>query len=256
MMNPASPQEIVEAAVYCGMEAIDWVSTHKTDPKLLKKMSKDAGLKIAAHTMLKYKFLRHEKDYMDDFKQSLEDTCNMGAPILMLPPFGREQPTTMKEDIEAWTEYYSQAYPLAKQAGITLTLESTGIIDSPITTADEVLYVLDAVPGLKLTFDYGNTATADDPDEAYSKLKDYIVHFHLKDWKIYDTPQEDTMPVRNGKYFANKIIGEGDMDLKRFWNSVDTRGRELYVNLETFDFTRKTSARESLKKVSDLLRNW
>ena len=256
MMPYSTPREITEAAVYCGMDAIDWISTHDTDPALLRKISEDAGLKIVAHTMIKEKFLNYDKTYMDDFKASLEDAVIMGAPVMMLPPFPRKGDTTMEEDRNAWIEYYAQAYPLAKQAGVVLTLESTGYYNSPITTADEVLQVLNAVPGLKLTFDHGNTATADDPVAAYHSLKDYIVHMHLKDWKIYDTPQADTTPKRNGKHFADMLIGEGDLDIRTFWDQVDARCKELYVNLETRDFTNPYAARESLKKVSDLLRTW
>lgn len=256
MMPYSTPEEIVEAAVYCGMTAIDWISTHNTDPALLRKISEDAGLTIAAHTMIKEKFLNCDDSYMDDFKSSLDDAVTLGAPIMMLPPFPRKGNTTMAEDRKAWIEYYQQAYPLAKAAGVILTAESTGYHNSPITTADEVLELLTAVPGLKLTFDHGNTATADDPVAAYHKLKDFVVHMHLKDWKVYDTPQADTTLKRNGKHFADMIIGEGDMDIKTFWDQVDARGKELYVNLETRDFSEKLAPREALKKVSDLLRNW
>jgi len=61
---------------------------------------------------------------------------------------------------------------------------------------------------------------------------------------------------RCGKYFADTVIGEGDMDLKAFWNTVDARGRELYVNVETTDFARTSSKEAVLKKTANLLRNW
>ena len=256
MMSPMPPAEIVRTAVACGMTAIDWVTTHKTDPRELRKLSLDSGLKIVAHTMLKYKFQRREPDYLDEFKQSLEDAYELGAPILMLPPFGRDNQKSLEEDRKDWIEYYAQAYPLAKEAGITLTLESTGMKNSPIVTADEVLEVIRQVPGLKLTFDQGNTATADDPLEASRKLRDHIVHIHLKDWKIYDHQEPDSLEKRNGKFFANAVIGEGDMELKKFWDETDSRLRDLYVNLETHDFSVAKDHAAVMRKVSDLLRNW
>ena len=66
MMPYSTPREIVEAAVYCGMTAIDWISTHNTDPALLRKISEDAGLKIAAHTMIKEKFLNYDGGRRDN----------------------------------------------------------------------------------------------------------------------------------------------------------------------------------------------
>ena len=256
MLRNLTPREIVEAAVYCGMESIDWIDLHKTDPEILKKITADAGIRIAAHTMIKQKFIERKPDYMDDFKQSLENAVTMGAPILMLPPFGRNDQVSLEDDRKAWTEYYAQALPLAQKAGVTLTLESTGMRKSPIVTADEVMEVLHAVPGLRVTFDHGNIATADDPLAAYLRQKDYIVHFHLKDWKISDSPSPGGDLKRCGKYFANMLIGEGDLDLKEFWNTVDKRGHSLYVNLETIDFSGKLSPVESLKKVSNQLRSW
>lgn len=256
MMGKFTPGQIVAAAAVCGMEAIDWVSTHRTKPAELRKISEDAGLRIAAHTMIKEKFLRRETDYLDEFKASLDDACILGAPILMLPPFPRIRQVSLEDDRKAWTEYYAQALPLAQKAGITLTMESTGLVNSPIVTAGEVLEVLHSVPGLKLTLDHGNMQTAEEAVGAYSILKEHVVHIHLKDWKIYDSPWAGAVLKRNGKYFANAVIGKGDMDLKAFWENLDSRGREFYVNLETMDFVDQSSTPDVLKHVSDLLRNW
>ena len=156
MMGRFTPEQIVATATACGMEAIDWVSTHHTEPAELRKISEDAGLRIAAHTMIKEKFLRRETDYLDEFKASLDDACILGAPVLMLPPFPRIRQVSLEDDRKAWTEYYAQALPLARKAGVTLTLESTGMINSPIVTVSEALEVLRNVPGLKLTLDHGN----------------------------------------------------------------------------------------------------
>ena len=92
MMGRFTPEQIVATAIACGMEAIDWVSTHHTEPAELRKISEDAGLRIAAHTMIKEKFLRRETDYLDEFKASLDDACILGAPVLMLPPFQPAMP--------------------------------------------------------------------------------------------------------------------------------------------------------------------
>lgn len=256
ILNQLPPKKITDAAVDCGMTAIDWITTHGTDPRILKRISEDAGLKIAAHTMLKKKFQEHKPDYLDDFKYSLEDAVLMGAPILMIPPVARENQKSLEEDRKAWTEYFALACPLAQEADITLTLESTGYRSSPITTADEVLEVIRQVPGLKVTYDHGNTATADDPVEAYRKLKSYIVHFHLKDWKITDREEPGSTLKRDGRFYREAVIGEGDLELRKFWNEVDSRGRELYVNLETADYSGQNMTPEVLRKVSDVLRNW
>ena len=88
MQDP--PETIVKTAVDCGMPAIDWVCRNDyANPKELRKMSLDSGLKIASHTILGSKFQRRAPDALDDFKRSLEFASELGAPILMLPPFPR-----------------------------------------------------------------------------------------------------------------------------------------------------------------------
>ncbi len=251
-----SPAEIADSAVYCGMDAIDFIGMHDTDATTLRKAADDAGIKIAAHTMLKEKFLEGDPDFMEEFKASLEAAVIMGAPVMMLPPFPRFIGASMADDRKAWIEYYAQACPLAKAAGVQLTVESTGYEFSPITTGDEVMEVLRQVPDLRVTFDHGNTATADDPVAAYRKLAPYIVHFHLKDWKIYDSPRPDTTPKRDGRHYADALIGTGDMDLRGFWEQLLPEHKQLYVNLETLDYSGRLNHREALKQVSDTLRNW
>lgn len=249
MLPECSPEEIVSVAVGAGLKAVDWISTHGCKPSYLRKISADAGLVIAAHTMIKEKFLKQEKDYLDDFKESLEDAVIMGAPVLMLPPFPRYGSTSMSEDRKAWMEYFAQAEPLAAQAGVQLTCESTGYRTSPITTAAEIKELLEAVPGLKLTFDNGNVATADDQVASYQTLKDYIVYFHLKDWKIYDTPQPGADLKRCGKYFEDVYIGDGNIDIAAFLNQIEPAHRDLYMNLETRDFTGTLPPQEAFKRL-------
>lgn len=258
MMGTNDPVEITEAARYCGMEAIDWVTMepHKIQPEVLKKCSADAGLKIAAYTPAWTRFAHAENGWREEFCRFLEQAQIMGAPVMMIPPFGRTGQKTLAEGRKQWIGFYTWALPLAQQAGVVLTLEATGLPDSPITTASECLEVLREVPGLKLTLDYGNMLTAGDASDAYPLLKDYIVHIHLKDWKIYSEPHVGATLKRDGRYFADAMIGTGDVDLHRWWNTLDAQTRNLYVNLETRDFTKVLLAREALKQVSDVLRTW
>jgi sugar phosphate isomerase/epimerase len=255
-MQNSTPQEIVDLAAQCGMKSIDWITAHKSDPAWLGKISRDAGLDVAAFTPLDNAYINGEDNWKDEFKNSLEAAVAMGAPVMMVPPFPLKKHPEMSEGLKYWTDFYAWATPLAKEANVILTCESTGYSTSPITTADENLEVIRNVPDLRITFDNGNVETAEDAKEAYLKLKDYIVRFHLKDWKIYDSEQPGTTLKRNGKYFANAVIGQGDLDLQGFWNHVDEAGRQLYVNLETGDFSGKQDTPGVLKQVSDQLRNW
>ncbi|MBQ7207136.1 MAG: sugar phosphate isomerase/epimerase [Lentisphaeria bacterium] len=256
MMGDSPVEEIVSVAQACGMEAIDWIGLHGRTAKELKNLCDDRGLPIAAHTMIKWGFINGDPAYFDEFKASLDDAVTLGAPVLMLPPFARAAQTGFADDRKHYAEYFARAYELAHSAGVTLTLESTGYHNSPITTADECLEILDQVPGLKITFDQGNVATAEDPVQAFQRLRKYVVHFHVKDWKVSDVPREGYTPKRCGKYYADATIGEGDMDIRSLWRLTNARERSLCVNPETRDYSGKRTHLETFKKVCAEMKSW
>ena len=157
-----APQEAVEGAVYCNMEAMDWVffAEQNIDPDFLRKLTVDAGLKVASYTPLFYSFINDEDDWQDKFFRELDKAVALSAPVMMVPPFPAEKQQSLDEDREKWKNFYSWAAPLARKAGVQLTIEATGMKNSPVTTSGELMEILDAVPELKLTLDYGNMATA------------------------------------------------------------------------------------------------
>ncbi|MBQ9501772.1 MAG: sugar phosphate isomerase/epimerase [Lentisphaeria bacterium] len=256
MMEDSPVEEIVSTALACGMEAIDWIGLHGRSAKELKKLCDDRGLPIAAHTMLKWGFINDDPNYFDEFKASLDDALALGAPVLMLPPFARASQTGFADDRKRYAEYFARGYELAHSAGVTLTLESTGYHNSPITTAGECLEILRQVPGLKITFDQGNVATAEDPVQAFLKLREHVVHFHVKDWYVSDVPRDGYTPKRCGKYYADATIGEGDMDIRSLWRLTDARERSLCVNPETRDYSGKRTPLETFKKVCAEMKSW
>lgn len=252
-MGNASPREIVEAAVECGMSAVDWVtSAEPVDAAYLGKITRDAGLAVAAYTPAKGRIM----PTADEFKRLVEEAVDMGAPVMMIPPFGLADQVSVAEDRLKWSQWYADALPVAQQAGITLTLEATGMLTSPITTAQEVMEVLTAVPGLKLTHDYGNMITGGTTIEECRDLYPYIVHMHMKDWKFFDAGLPGTYPVRSGKFVKHTAIGDGDMDWKRIWSDFDERIRELYVNLEIFYPGRSVPMLPVFKRVAEQISNW
>ncbi len=257
MMARYSVEEIVKTAVECQMPAIDWISCHGKDPKYLKHICDDAGLVIAAHTIFSQEALTTGVQPRECFLRSLADAVALGTHTMMVPPFPDDSIESLSEARKRWIDFYAWAAPIGKAAGVQITCEQTGFINSPLTTADEMKEALDAVPELKLTFDVGNMATADmDIVGGYRKLKDSIVHFHLKDWAIYDQPCPNSDLKRIGKYCVQTIINKGALDLRNWWDNVDEAQKNLYVNLETSDPDNIIPPHELMKRLSDELRNW
>lgn len=252
----SSPEEIVRLAADCGMCSVDWITVHNSDPAYLGKLTRDAGLFVAAHTPLDRAFIEGEKGWRDEFKRSLDAAVAMNAPVMMVPPFALKKHPDPSEGLKYWTDFYAWATPLSKQAGIVLTCESTGFPNSPVTTAEEILELIRNVPELRVTFDNGNTETACDALDAYRKLRQYVVRFHLKDWKISDVEIPFSEKKRNGKYFAVCVMGEGCIDLKKLWDEVDPESKKFTVNLETWHPDGSPLAPAELHAVCDRMRNW
>lgn len=249
-------EKVVEIAKYCGLKGIEWINSHGCNGKELRKLVDDSGLKTVAYTMYDETFVNRESNYLDKFKEHLEIALDAGAPHVMIPPFARVDSKGLEEDRKEWTEYFAEVYPLAEAAGMPLTLESTGLPDSPIVKADEILEVLEAVPGLKVVFDNGNTFSADDPVSAYRKLLPWIIHVHMKDSTVLDSPCDGAILRRNGKYMRSALIGDGDLDLCGFLSLLESTGYDRWITLETSDPERIIPIQEALKTVAERVNFW
>lgn len=249
-------EKVIEIAKFSGLKGIEWINSHGSNGKELRKLVEKSGLKTVAYTMYDETFVNRESNYLDKFKEHLEIAVDAGAPHLMIPPFARINSKGLAEDRKEWTEYFAEVYPFAKAAGMTLTLESTGLPDSPIVKADEILEVLEAVPGLKVVFDNGNTFTADEPFSAYRKLLPWIIHVHMKDSSVLDSPCDRAILRRNGKYMRAALIGDGDLDLCGFLSLLESTGYDRWITLETSDPERIIPIQDALKTVAERVNCW
>lgn len=249
-------KKVVEIAKSSNLQGIEWINSHGSTGKELKKLVEDSDLTCVAYTMYDESFVNRENNFLDKFKEHLEIAIDANAPHMMIPPFGRVNSKGLVEDRKEWIEYFSIVYPIAKAAGMTLTLESTGLANSPIVSANEILEILNAVPGLKVVFDNGNTFTADDPIEAYKKLQPWIVHVHLKDSYVQDTIKEGFLIRRNNKYMRSALIGHGDQDLRTFLKLLNDSDYNSWITLESSDPNKVIPIDEALKANVNLITQW
>lgn len=127
----------------------------------------------------------------------------------------------------------------AKSKGITFAIET-----GP-ETADTLLKFLSKTKGgVGVNLDPANfvMVTGQDPVEAVYKLKDYIVHTHLKDGKmlkktdpkiIYDHFAEGGIEALNvADYFIETPVGEGDVDFVNYIKALKEIGYTGYLTIE------------------------
>ena len=98
-------------------------------------------------------------------------------------------------------------------------------------SADHTLKLIEEIPGLLLLFDTGNPIFQRDrskpPDfpwqdtlEFYEKIKNYIIHIHIKDGKIVNGEMQYSLP------------GDGDARIEEILKDLQRRGYNGFVTIE------------------------
>ena len=243
-----TPADCVEIAVRLGMEGIDWVTTYGEDPELLRKMSTDAGLAVAAHTF--FIRSREKAEVKSIAEKSLDDAAVLGAPLVMIPPLPFAGVTGPDENRRLWCEVLAEVSPLAAERRLTLTIENFPGAASAFVTAADFYEAKRAVPSLKLTFDDGNAATGEDPAESLRACMKDVVHVHFKDWVFSRTP--GGMLMRNGLYGTPALVGEGDVPTRAVQKELADSGYDGFVNIEYENNAYR--AEEAIRRALDYLK--
>ena len=225
-----TPEDCVRVAAELKMDGIDWVTTYGRDPKELRKMSLDAGLTVAAHT-----FFIRDKDISavkSAAERSLDDACELGAPVVMIPPCMFAGAGSAAENHLLWCERLAIVAPLAEERNLILTVENFPGAASAFVTADDFYRAKAQIPSLKLTFDNGNAATGEDQIESLKKCFNDVAHVHFKDWDIIDQPQENWRMMRDNRYYRAALIGEGCVDSRATLKTLEELGYDGFINIE------------------------
>lgn len=238
-----------------GFDAIDWVTNWEEKPETLKKLAEDAGLAISAHTFLVGDVVNTSQKALDNFKRSLSEAVIMGAPLIMIasPP----HPDINDRQIirSHWIKFLTQAAVFAEKASMPLTVESFPGRYSPFLSADDFLEAKKEIPYLQLTFDDGNTSLVQNPVEALEKVKDDVIHVHLKDFIRSEVELPDCKLMADGKWYKPALIGEGLVDTRGVLLKLREMNYSGYINLEyeAPDYPPAQALTKAMKYVKDIL---
>ncbi|MBO1580928.1 sugar phosphate isomerase/epimerase [Bacillus sp. XF8] len=194
--------------------------------------------------------VKEEETYLDNIvlcQRIIDKAVELSAPMVMLVPAFPDHIVSEEDKHQALPRIISalqRITPYAQSKGIVLTIENYPALQMPFCSAAEVTNILEQVPGLKLTLDYGNMLVAgDDPLEAYQKLKAYIVNAHLKDWQLIT----DKLGTRcaDDRYLKPTVHGEGIMDYLSLFDKMVSDGYEGYLS---FEYEGELNAKEATRK--------
>lgn len=250
-------KSMLDLTVELEMNAIDfcWPETMGVPVKDLKKMCDDKGIRIVCSTFgadLNFPDKTARLPGLENCKREMENAVILGSPVVMIPT-GPKVGLSSAESRKNWIAGLAEAIPLAKDAGIFLTVENFPGVESPFVTADEVLEAVKKVPGLKITFDNGNAFSGEDPAESFLKSAKYVVHSHFKDWEVSSEEKEGYRKMRKGGYHIPALIGEGAVNQKSCLDAMRKSGYAGYINIEYEGD--KYNAAEGVRRAVNYLRS-
>ncbi|WP_438497963.1 sugar phosphate isomerase/epimerase family protein [Paenibacillus sp. IHBB 3054] len=213
----------LEEALGCGKE-------------VMKKRLEKAGISVASM----YGFFDFGND--PDAKPGFEfiDTAEyLGAgKVLIIPGFVDESASAEERNkaLQKMAGTLNSICDYAERKRILVTMEDFDDIRAPFSGSDELLWFLEQVPKLHITFDTGNFIyRGEDELEAFEKLKHRIVHVHCKDRSLDE--QNGGMPklAMSGARLFPSPAGDGFIPIEEILTRLKASGYDDTLAIEHFD---------------------
>lgn len=239
--------EVYRLAKDSGYEAVDvcvWDYNYETKEDIRRSLDK-YGLKVSSFICFSRLPALDEREYRAAIQYNLDmldDAEYFGAKVFMVIPMLEEEDLrgrTEKEALDHSLDGLKKIVPVANSRGMDVVIEDSNFLNMPMTTMEELDYILDYVPGLKLVYDSANMILVDeDPVEYYEHFKGRIGHIHLKDMRYAYESDHGDLNVRGEKMTA-AIHGTGMVDFPELLKKIKTSGYDRYLTVELPDITRE-----------------
>lgn len=217
------------------MAGVDFVTLHGKPAAELRKRCDDLAIPVVCHTVMAGGMLSDKpeeiKKASDDVKASLDIAGVLGAPVIMAVTPGRPD-LTRAESRRRYIQGLKPIMPLARKAGIGVTIENFPGKNSPFVIASDFFEGATALPGLGLTYDSGNTAGGEEPADSFARCAPFVVHAHFKDWTVLTSKEEGGNEMLNGLRFKSALIGEGILNHKAVLKAMQQAHYEGCINIE------------------------
>ena len=214
-------------------DGVDMVTTYGRSPGEIRRLLDQHGLKTICHTFfadLIFPSPAGRQAGVDVIKQGIEAAVILGTDKVMIPTPGKKD---VPRDLARRyiIRGLQEALVVARQAGVTLTLENFPGAGSPFVISSDVLEVIREVPGLKLTYDNGNVLLGgEDPVASFKRCAAHVVHAHFKDWVLAEP--DKGMEGLDGRHYESALIGEGIVPHRTCLAAMEKGGYKGYINIE------------------------
>ena len=249
-------EKMLEYAVNCGIYGLECDLWRLDDKASVRTLFDNCGVKVSSIYNF-FDFPHEDKNTCENkYRRMLETAAYFSVDkVLCVPGFvnGNEQMSECRKNV---AERLNEMCLVAKEYGVTVTLEDFDDEKSPCCTTEGLLYFMQNVDGLHYTFDTGNFQYClEKAEEAYNVLKDYVVHVHFKD-RSYDAANADMNNTNgkadlSGRIMYPSIVCEGIIGIDKLINKLTTDGYSGRFAIEHFGAVNQA---EYMKKSADNIR--
>ncbi|SDJ99010.1 sugar phosphate isomerase/epimerase family protein [Sediminibacillus albus] len=223
-----------------GVELLDifWQNKDDISDELeqVKKALKKHNLKVSAY------------DITNNFvKESSEDRAEEIAKIIDAIQVAKQLNTNIirvfcgdkhddltYEDGQGWiVDGLKQCAEAAEKEKIYLAIENHGLLAGKSEQVEEIIEKVNS-PYVKSTFDTGNFLLVhEEPQRAFDRLKDKIVHVHFKDFREKEA-NEDIKGFRSaqGVELIGTVPGDGQVDLSYIVQGLKEMDYQRWLSIE------------------------
>lgn len=226
-------QRMCELACSLAIDGVDMVTNYGIAAGEIRRTMDDHGLKTVCYTLagtaLNAATTAERCKGVDEVKTGLEIALVLGTDKVMIVTPGK---AGVPRDISRrqYIRALQECMALARQAGITMTLENFPGADSPFVISSDIQEAIREVPGLKLTYDNGNAMQGEDPAASFTRCAAHVVHAHFKDWVLVEPGQG--MEGLDGRRYQAALIGEGIVPHRACLAAMKQAGYKGYINIE------------------------
>jgi len=168
---------------------------------------------------------------LDQARYYVDMAVELACPVVMLIPGFATDADDKPRAADRIAEGLRQTVEYSATRGVFITLEDFPNPLAPYASIAEMRWLLETVPGLRLTFDNGNWMIGgDDPLVALQTLGSYVINVHLKDWEV--NPDGQGMKLPDGTFIRGGKHGQGLIDHKPILSELKSQGYGGYMAFE------------------------
>ncbi len=233
-----SAEEAVKNLMNDGLELL-YLSgiSYEKDPENFKALLRNTGAGVEGMYMF-FDFVDHPED--TSYERLVDVTKELGGTNVLLLPGVLPQGTPDRDrKMQNMFTALARAVEYGEQKGIAVSMEDFDGMEAPYSSIDGLDQFMQAVPGLKCSFDTGNFCMySEDELEAFERFKDRLCTMHLKDRSRTKRNQDDKgKTCADGSVVYAEMTGYGYIRMEEILRRLKEMSYPGNVIVEMYDYS-------------------